>query len=671
MEKTVQNIPFLRISLAFALGIILVNNYHISELPLIATIFLLLLILIILHKKYSFKLVSVFGISTFLLIALLGSLVFESYNKKPDFFTNSAATGILLEEPQEKQNSYKALVQLTAYLKGDSIIKTREKILVYFKKTEKPQKLSPGDLILIDSNLQEIKNFGNPYEFNYKRYLKYKRIYRQAYLSDDNWQTTELNTTNIRVLSEKLREKLLNIYRNQHLGENETEILSALTLGYKRDLYPETKRIFSAAGAMHVLAVSGLHVGIIFMVFSFIFQFLRRNRTGRIAFVLTSISLLWCYAFITGLSPSVLRASTMFSLVIIATNINRRANIYNSLAASAMILLLINPNNLFEVGFQLSYAAVFGIVFLQPRFEKLWHAPNKVSRFLWSLVTVSLAAQITTFPLTAFYFNQFPSYFWLSNMIVIPAVTILIPLGILLLLISSVPILSSVIAIAVKSIIDVVYFSMQFIEKLPGSTLGISLNHGELWLLVVSLFCAFIFIRNQRIYYLKTALLFLFFMFTSFLYAAYNQTKINELIVYNNTSNITIQLISGHKNYIISEDTLKQDLFLLKQTQNVTRKLRLDNPLLLQFDQPFQDEYLVLSDQVLYFNGKSLWFDPGKKQIPLTFFPDYALVKFYLNDAEFLDDSDTKLISTRYSNTKYSGNNFHSLKTDGAFCVRW
>jgi len=358
----------------------------------------------------------------------------------------------------------------------------------------------------------------------------------------------------------------------------------------------------------------------------------------------------------------------MFSLVIIATNINRRANIYNSLAASAMILLLINPNNLFEVGFQLSYAAVFGIVFLQPRFEKLWQAPNKVSRFFWSLFTVSLAAQIATFPLTAFYFNQFPSYFWLSNMIVIPAVTILIPLGILLLLISTVPVLSSVITVAVKFIIDIVYHSMQTIEKLPGSTLGISLNHSELWLLVVSLICAFIFIRNQRIFYLKTALLFLLFMLTSFLYAAYQQNQMNELIVYNNTSNITIQLISGHNNYIISEDTLNQDRFLLQQTQNVTRKLRLNDPLLLQLDQPFSDDYLVLSDQFLYFNGKSLWIDPG---IPLSFSPDYAIVNYYLKDAEVLEDSDTNFISTKYLNKGYSHNNFHSLKTDGAFCARW
>ncbi len=671
LEKTVQNIPFLRITLAFAIGIILASNYQFPKLVVAAAILLLLVSLIILHRKFSYKLVTIFGFISTLLVVLLGILVFENYNKQPDFFENSTCSGIIMEKPQEKQNSYKTLVQLNAYKKNDSIIKTKEKILVYFEKTEKPQKLAPGDVILIHSPIQEVKNFGNPYEFDYKTYLKHKRIYRQTYLSDTNWQTTNYQTKNIHIISEQLRDKLLHIYRNQNLGENETEILSALTLGYKRDLDPETKQVFSAAGAMHVLAVSGLHVGIIFIVFTFVFQFLRKSKTGRIVFVITSICLLWSYAFITGLSPSVLRASTMFSLLIIAININRRPNIYNTLASSAMLLLLINPNNLFEVGFQLSYAAVFGIVFLQPRLKRFWQAPNKILDFFWSLLTVSVAAQIATFPLTAFYFNQFPTFFWLTNIIVIPAVTILIPLGILLLSISTVPFLSSGVTFLIKAIINTIYSLLCFIEKLPGSTLDIVINQGELWLLAAVLVCVFIFIRNLKIYYLKTALFLMLFMFTSFLYSTTKQNRINELIVYNNSDNITIQLISGHRNYIICEDTLIQNRFLLQQTQNVTRKFRLKQPVLLQFKHSFQDEYLKLTNNLLYFNGKTLWINQGKKQMKKPFSPDFTIIKYDSKNTGYSENTNTQFISTNYVNTKQTNKKIHSLKTDGAFTTRW
>ncbi len=671
MERIFQNIPFLRITLAFAGGILLGNSFYAPVSVLLTILTLVLCALFFINKKYSHKLVPFFGATTHFLFLLLGAAVFIQYNKLPNFSTKGVSIGIILEKPEEKQNSYKSQVRIKAVEKNNSLLKTNETVLVYFEKSDKVKTIVPGMQIIFHPIPTKIENYGNPFEFDYKRFLNYKRIYRQVFLDKNSWQLTNYKSKILRVKSELLRESLLQIFRKQNLGKNETEILSALTLGYKRNLDRETKLIFSAAGVMHVLAVSGLHVGIIFLVFSLFFNFLRKQKTGRYIFIISSISLLWFYAFITGLSPSVLRATTMFSIVIIGTNINRRANIYNSLAASALFLLLINPNNLFEVGFQLSYSAVFGIVFLQPKFEKLITTPNKVVKFFWTLLTVSLAAQIATFPLTSFYFNQFPTYFWLSNLIVIPAVTVLVPLGIALLMLSKTPLLSAALAFIVKWIIKMVYSTLQFIESLPGSTLDISLSTAELFLMAAFLFCIFLFIQSSKVVFLKTALTFLLVLLLNVISDGYRQYHSSEIIVFNNSSNITIQLIRGRKNYVVSQEPIQKNEFLFQQIQKVQRKLRLNRPVLIKINDSYEDNFLFLKNGVLIFNGKTICMKNSNLKLPPSFSPDYLIVDQNIKKLKLPVSKNTKIILTKYFPPEIEKENIHLLKIHGAFCSKW
>lgn len=671
MDNIFQKIPFLRIALAFGIGIIAGNYIEIHSAILILGIAVILVLLIVLHRNYAYKKASAFGFLVILIFILFGNFVFSNYNKTPHFFENGIYLGTIVESPQEKQNSYKTVIRTIGVKKNDSIFQTNEKIIVYFSKSENVKLLKPGNTITFKTTPQFVTNNGNPYEFDYKNYLQRKRIYRQVYLADNGWRHANLEIKTILTYSELFREKLLSIYRAQNLGANETEILSALTLGYKRDLDPETKRIFSAAGAMHVLAVSGLHVGIIFMVFMYMFGFLRKQKTGKYIFVISAVLLLWAYAFITGLSPSVMRASAMFTILIIGTNINRRANIYNSLAASALILLFINPNNLYEVGFQLSYAAVFGIVFLQPKFEKIWHPKNKIIRFFWTLLTVSLAAQLATFPLSSFYFSQFPSFFWITNLIVIPAVTLLIPLGILLLIVSKIPLLAAIIAYLIKWLIKTIYFILQGIENLPYSIFEISFSTLELSCLLASFFFIFIFVETRKTIHFKLALLSLTILFTAILIANFEQYYKREIIVYNNASNTTIQLIAGRKNYVISENKITKDDFFFRQIQNVKRKKRLANPTFLLQNESFEDVFLLLKNNFCVFEGKLIYYGTKLNKLPQNFSPNFFISKNNYKYKKLEFNPKIQVISTQKVFEKNMENPIHSLKTSGAFYEIW
>ena len=239
-----------------------------------------------------------------------------------------------------------------------------------------------------------------------------------------------------------MRDKLLNILKENGLKNNELAVASALILGYKDDLGEELKHSYSSAGATHVLAVSGLHVGIIFLVLNFLLNILDKNDRFKISKAILLICFLWAYATITGLSPSVVRAATMFSFVTIGKSFGKSSSIYNTLCASAFVLLVYNPYLIMEVGFQLSYLAVVGIVYFQSIIYKWIYVKNKFLKYIWMITSVSIAAQLTTFPLGLLYLHQSPTYLFASNLFVIPGAMLIIGLGILLFITSWIPLIS-------------------------------------------------------------------------------------------------------------------------------------------------------------------------------------------------------------------------------------
>ncbi|WP_223032816.1 ComEC/Rec2 family competence protein [Hanstruepera marina] len=312
--------------------------------------------------------------------------------------------------------------------KVDSITVIGE-ILVNFKRDSIHTPLNIDTQLILKGRLQELYPALNPYQFDYKTYLNHHNIYAQVY-SDFSLATVE--STKIHSVfgyADYIRRKVISKLENYHFEPNEMAVIKALFLGQRQDISNELRQQYVDAGAIHILAISGLHVGIILIILNNLFRFFRRFKKGYIFKTIIILILLWAFAIIAGLSPSVLRAVTMFSAVAIAMNLKRPYNIYNTLAISAFVLLLFNPMLLFEIGFQLSYLAVIGIVSIQPLLfnaikTKYWFI-NKVL----ILLTVSIAAQIGVLPLSLFYFHQFPGLFFISNVVIIPFLGFILSCG--------------------------------------------------------------------------------------------------------------------------------------------------------------------------------------------------------------------------------------------------
>ena len=661
-------------AVALAAGVIL-GKYFSFE-PLVLTFVLLSFtgLLIVINRKFSFRLNSVFGNGVHVVFTGIGIVLYSLYNEKPLFSTGEKFYAEVLEIIQEKPNSFQSVLRLTAVSDRDSVFETDEKVMVYFEKSENAQQLRPGETIVFQQNPQRVQNNKNPYEFDYAGYLALKKIYRQVYLSENNWEKTSAKARfSFLILAEKARWRLLDIYRNQNLNDNEFQLLSALTLGYKRGLDSEFKWIFTSTGTVHVLAVSGLHVGIVFIVLTLMFGFLRKQKNGRTFFVLLITLALWSYAFIAGLSPSVQRAATMFTFVVVGENIKRRPNIYNSLAASAFLLLLINPNNLFEAGFQLSYSAVFGIVFLQPRLEKIVQFNNKILKYGWILLTVSVAAQITTFPITAYYFNQFPSYFWLSNLLLVPAVTLLIYLGLILLAFHWVPVVSAIVVFTVHCIVKIVIHFLSWIEKLPFSFTEFTLSVAGLLFLLAALLSVLLFIQTHRKSYFKGVLLSLLFMAgVSFIIETANIFR-EEIIVYNQSDQVVVHLIHGKRNYVISEEKISESDFGQNTIASTVRKLKLGEPVFLESRQNYHDEFICLKNGLIAFDGRIVAYKVHENELPGKIIPEIMIDprpgKINLDSAF----SNAVIISSlRYSqgSSEENGNVFQ-LRNEGAFRKKW
>ncbi|MBN2807303.1 MAG: ComEC/Rec2 family competence protein, partial [Prolixibacteraceae bacterium] len=310
------------------------------------------------------------------------------------------------------------------------------------------------------------------------------------------------------------------------------------------------KSSFSASGAMHVLAVSGLHVGIIYLILKLLLKPLYRIRRMLMVNMVLIVAALWAYAFITGLSPSVLRSCTMFSFITVGEHLRHRTNFYNILATSAFFLLLVNPNILYKVGFQLSYAAVASIVFFQPKIAALYQPKHRVIKWLWDLTTVSLAAQIGTFPISIFYFHQFPVYFWLSNFVAIPAAAVLLYLAFLFYLTLPLPFLIPITGWVIGMLVKGLNSAVIFIESLPFSVItGLNSNGTSLIIMILIVFSLGWLTVSKRFVPLVT-LLILCFVFTS--YSAYLNIKVSRqstVVFYDAYNAPLISLIAGKKHY--------------------------------------------------------------------------------------------------------------------------
>ncbi len=299
------------------------------------------------------------------------------------------------------------------------------------------QKWVVDNELLAIGKLSEINAPLNPHQFDYKSYLKGLGIYHQFYLRGDNHLQTKHQSTTIYGLAATLRSKITSKLQQANFGTEELSIIQALLLGQRTHLSETTYTHYKNAGAVHILAVSGLHIGILLAILQFLLHPLERLPKGKTIKLITIVVLLWCFALIAGFSASVVRAVAMFSFVAYALYLNRPSNTFNILALSmGFILLVINPMLLFQAGFQMSYAAVIAIVWIYPLLQQLVSPKNLIVKKIGQLLSVSCAAQVGVLPISLFYFHQFPSLFFVSNLIIIPFLGLILGMGILVIVLA-------------------------------------------------------------------------------------------------------------------------------------------------------------------------------------------------------------------------------------------
>jgi competence protein ComEC len=391
------------------------------------------------------------------------------------------------ELPEEKTKSIKLIISVDELGTEIGHKKTEGLAVLYLQKDSLAKTVVYGDVLFFENVLKEIQQPQNPDEFNYKAYLEKSGVLYQAYLRSGRWQIASVKRAQpIKLWSLQIREYLLSQLQRHHIENAEFSVTAAMLLGVRSYLSPDLRAAFSGAGAMHILCVSGLHVGIIFMLLNIILGFMDKVKHGRLIRSIIILLSIWAYAIITGLSPSVVRAATMFSFISIGQNLGRHVNIYNSLAASAFVLLLVNPYLILDLGFQLSYSAVIAIVALQKPIQDLWTPRWSWLFKAWQLTTVSIAAQIGTAPLALYYFHSFPNYFLLTNLVVIPAAFVIFLSGITVIAFSWAGVLADYFAWLLSKMVFLLNSFIIFVEQLPMAvSRDIYINSVQLLILIL------------------------------------------------------------------------------------------------------------------------------------------------------------------------------------------
>lgn len=389
-------------------------------------------------KAYRYK--GIIGALLFVFFFNLGGslCLLNNQTLKGNYFGKGQYTSLKIwvkDEPQQSGKILRFKAKVISGFQNDKQIRLSGQLLVALRLDSlKPIQLKYGDQIIITTKYTEIEPPYNPAEFDFKAWLSHQNIYHQAFIDQEHLIKTNRNIGNpIIKYALWLREKQVEKYRTLIKNNEAFAVASTLILGYRADLSKETLSAYSKTGTIHALSVSGAHVAIIYVVLDFMLMFLNRKRSLKIIKLILICTLIWAYALLTGLSPSVVRSAIMISILITAKVLSKNTNSYNVLAFSAFCQLLYDPFLIWDVGFQLSYLAVFGLVYLQPKIYNLIYFKHKWTDRLWSFIAMSLAAQIVTFPLSIYYFHQFPLYFLFGNLFITIPLVLMMYLGIAIL----------------------------------------------------------------------------------------------------------------------------------------------------------------------------------------------------------------------------------------------
>lgn len=531
-------------------------------------LFLFLFFILPFFSRYRFAYLN--GIAAALLFISLGSL----HTRQQDIRNHGQWFGrylkelpsfvIILDEPLvEKANSFKARARVSYRLRGPQRLPVRGSILVYFKKDSIPPGLSYGSQLIVRKPLQEIRNSGNPGGFDYKRYSLFQGITHQVFLQRRDFELlAEKKEGRVDKLLYAIRRWVLAALRASIKSEKELGLAEALLIGYRDDLDRSLVQSYTNTGVVHIIAISGLHLGLIYALLVYLLKPLGRKKQLAWLRPLLVIAGLWLFSLLAGGQPSILRSAVMFTCIVAGESLGRKGNIYNTLAVSAFILLCINPFWLWDIGFQLSYAAVLSIVLFMRPVYRLFYIRNKWLDHVWQLNAVTIAAQVLTVPLCIYHFHQFPNYFLLTNFVAVPLSSAAL-IGELL--VCGLFFSSFLACLAGKMVCWIIWFMnsyIEWVEALPFSLwdgLLISIPQAMLLFLCLAGLSYWLMEKSRKGF--KLALLSLLF-FVALRAWSFTECRLQRrIIIYNIPQKTAIDLISGTHYVPLGDTSLLQDEF--------------------------------------------------------------------------------------------------------------
>jgi competence protein ComEC len=564
--------PFIRLLLPLMAGIVLQWYLQISLPVIVAAIIILsigYILFLLLPIALRFKMQALQGLIIQLVLTALGAWLTWQQDVRHhatwygNYYRDSSYLVVRIDEPLvEKNKSFKADGYVEAVVQDGKAVAASGKLLLYFSKDSIETGLKYGDKIIIHKNLQPIKNSGNPGAFNYQRYAAFLGIFHNVFLKEKDWVLLNGNSKNrLKQFIFSARAYVLSILqKNISSGKDELGIAEALLIGYTNDLDKDLVQAYSNTGVVHIIAISGMHLALIYVLLVWLFAKIPGIKKSKWLQLILILACLWVFSILTGASPSILRAAVMFSFIAVGKNIFKQASIYNSLAASAFVLLCYNPYYLWAVGFQLSYLAVLSIVIFQKPIYNCIYIKNKWVDKAWQLMAVSIAAQLLTFPVCIYYFHQFPNLFLISNMIAVPLSGFILYAEIILVAFSWVPfvgmyagkLVALSVAVMNKIILRINELSFAVWDKIPATALST-------WLLyaVVAGFGAWLILKQKK--YFKMAMVMLLVFVLQSAYNNWQTNKQQKLIVYNVPKYRAIDFVNGNRYQFVGDSILLQD----------------------------------------------------------------------------------------------------------------
>lgn len=553
----------------YVIGILLAH--HVESIRTVPYSILLTAIMLLLSfsayqyvKNKSWKYRWINGLVLGLAIGLSGIFFTNIHIGKMDVQlpeTKEIYIGVITKQPSLSEHSVKTVIKINEIVDSASQLQKPIRVMAYFAIDSLSKSLNYGEKLLVAAAFKKPSGPKNPGEFNYGAYLLRNGISAVGYVQGNSWEKLAYEPEyRIFALANNTRLKVLKALKENGLGDKEFGVAAAVLLGYDEQMDPELEQDYVRAGAMHILCVSGLHVGVVFLVLNFLLGFLKKGCYSNLIKTILLILFIWAYALLTGMSPSVIRASAMLSILIVGNATRRHRDPYNNLAIAAVVMLVIDPMLLYNLGFQLSYCAVLGILIFYKPIYNLVYVKNKFLDKVWSVMVVSIAAQLGTFPLAAHYFHYLPTYFWLTNIPIMPVSFAIVAVGLFFIIVSWMPFLPHVIGLILSALVYVMNFIVGLVKYLPGNGfeslyfpwLKVALVYGLIFALYYWLLK-----RNLR-FILPVAIISLALIIfqTIHKYQVLNQSK---LVVYSLNKNSAIDFIDGRTHLMLMDSSLIAD----------------------------------------------------------------------------------------------------------------